>query len=258
MPRKTLNTLSSPDARLKFEVREFWNARVPDAQELTVHQEVILRLSGGVSELRVLELGCGTGTLSAELARRGAVVTAIDFSDGMLRLARERHGEMGITFIQADVLSLDLSQRFDLIVGTFFLHEIAAASFPQVADVLDRHLTVGGRGLFVENSFFNPLFRFLRREFVDRGKLRKLGSLDETPFDAERFTMLQARFHTERRVDTFRLFRRIAGQFMVGVPGLDWRKKVAERLDDVINMLPPTNRFKLAWSYTQTIVIRRT
>lgn len=238
-------------------MREFWDARVPDTEALTVHQEVILRRAGEVSGLEVLELGCGTGALSGELARRGAEVTAVDFSEGMLESARRRHPDKGIVFVQSNALDLHLPRRFDLVVGTFFLHEVRAESFPRIVEVLDHHLKDQGTAFFVENSFFNPLFRFLRREFVDRGRLRKLGSLEETPFDHERLEMLRERFQVERRVDTFRLFRRVAGQFMIRLPGVAWRKDVAETLDNLIDRLPPTNRFKLAWSYTQTIAIRR-
>lgn len=39
--------------------------------------------------MRVLDIGCGTGTLAVELARHGAKVTAIDFSKGMLDKFRQ-------------------------------------------------------------------------------------------------------------------------------------------------------------------------
>src|SRR5438874_70070 len=38
----------------------------------------------------VLDLGCGTGDLAAALARRGARVTGVDVSAGMLAAARSR------------------------------------------------------------------------------------------------------------------------------------------------------------------------
>ena len=40
---------------------------------------------------RLLDAGCGTGTLAVEAARRGAHVTAIDLSPTLVKLARERH-----------------------------------------------------------------------------------------------------------------------------------------------------------------------
>jgi ubiquinone/menaquinone biosynthesis C-methylase UbiE len=39
----------------------------------------------------ILDLGCGTGDLAAELARLGAKTTGIDFSSSMIELARSKH-----------------------------------------------------------------------------------------------------------------------------------------------------------------------
>jgi 2-polyprenyl-3-methyl-5-hydroxy-6-metoxy-1,4-benzoquinol methylase len=40
-------------------------------------------LCGEVQGLRLLDVGCGTGYFAREMARRGAVVTAVDSSPGM-------------------------------------------------------------------------------------------------------------------------------------------------------------------------------
>src|SRR5687767_2342029 len=39
---------------------------------------------------RVLELGCGTGGITSQLLRRGALVTAVDWSEPMLKIAKQR------------------------------------------------------------------------------------------------------------------------------------------------------------------------
>jgi hypothetical protein len=51
---------------------------------------------GPVAGLRVLDLGCGTGRHAVRLARAGASVEAVDFSDGMLAQAR-RSASAGTT-----------------------------------------------------------------------------------------------------------------------------------------------------------------
>jgi SAM-dependent methyltransferase len=48
----------------------------------------MLELAGDVAGRRILDVGCGTGPLSAALRDRGAVVTGIDVSAEMLKLAR--------------------------------------------------------------------------------------------------------------------------------------------------------------------------
>ena len=53
---------------------------------------------------RALDVATGTGDLAIELERRGAEVTGLDFSDGMLAIAREK--APGIRFEQGDALAL--------------------------------------------------------------------------------------------------------------------------------------------------------
>lgn len=53
----------------------------------------IIALAGDVAGRRILDAGCGSGPLSAALRDRGAVVTGIDASAGMLALARRRLGD---------------------------------------------------------------------------------------------------------------------------------------------------------------------
>ncbi|MFJ3174203.1 class I SAM-dependent methyltransferase [Streptomyces roseus] len=53
----------------------------------------MLALAGDVAGRRILDAGCGSGPLSAALRERGAVVTGIDSSAGMLALARRRLGD---------------------------------------------------------------------------------------------------------------------------------------------------------------------
>jgi len=68
---------------------------------------------------RVLDAGCGTGTASIELARRGAEVVAIDLSPTLVQHAQERAEEQGIDdidFRAGDMLDPSLGQ-FDYVVA---------------------------------------------------------------------------------------------------------------------------------------------
>src|SRR6516225_4513611 len=61
-----------------------------------IHQERLAIALDWITELalpqaaRILEVGCGAGLLSVELAKREFVVTAIDSSEGMVELAQAR------------------------------------------------------------------------------------------------------------------------------------------------------------------------
>ncbi len=64
---------------------------------------------------RVLDAGCGTGRLGAELARRGHTVTAVDLDSVLVEEARRQHG---ITVVEGDLATMDLEpQSFDAIVA---------------------------------------------------------------------------------------------------------------------------------------------
>src|SRR5258706_11718511 len=74
---------------------------------------------GGVDALRVADVACGPGGASMPLARRGALVTGLDFAPRTLEAARaEAEGAgLSIDYRQYDALSAppaDLVGRFDL------------------------------------------------------------------------------------------------------------------------------------------------
>jgi SAM-dependent methyltransferase len=62
-------------------------------------------LEGVAGAPSVLDVGCGSGRLTVELARRGASVTGIDVSDARLAAARTRAEEAGVAarFLHADM-----------------------------------------------------------------------------------------------------------------------------------------------------------
>jgi len=69
---------------------------------------------------RILDSGCGTGSLAVQAARRGAQVVAVDLSPTLIELARERVprdlGEGSVEFRVGDMLATDLG-RFDHVVA---------------------------------------------------------------------------------------------------------------------------------------------
>jgi 2-polyprenyl-3-methyl-5-hydroxy-6-metoxy-1,4-benzoquinol methylase len=98
-----------------------------DANPLPALEESRMRESiGDVRGLEVLDLGCGTGRHALWMAAAGANVTAVDFSEGMLALARQKPGAAAVRF-----LSHDLHQplpfprgAFDLVVSGLVLEHL--------------------------------------------------------------------------------------------------------------------------------------
>jgi ubiquinone/menaquinone biosynthesis C-methylase UbiE len=69
---------------------------------------------------RVLELGCGTGQVTAELLAAGAQVVAVDRLPAMLARARQRAPRA--VFIEGDAFEAEVEGVFDRVVLSFVLH----------------------------------------------------------------------------------------------------------------------------------------
>ena len=68
----------------------------------------------------LLDLGCGTGTMSFLMAEKGYDVIGADISDEMLSVALERKAECGLTvqFIRQDMTTLDMFGTVDAVICT--------------------------------------------------------------------------------------------------------------------------------------------
>ena len=100
----------------------------------------------GARPASVLELGCGTGRIAAALARAGHPVTAIDASAAMIARCRERCAGLPVRSLRRDMRSLDLGERYRLVLvplGGLEHMESAAGVVSALASVR-RHLAPGG------------------------------------------------------------------------------------------------------------------
>lgn len=71
----------------------------------------------GESQKNILELACGTGILSVELANIGHRVTGLDLSEEMIELAKERTTEDDelLSFEVGDMLDLKKADQYDVV-----------------------------------------------------------------------------------------------------------------------------------------------
>lgn len=98
---------------------------------------------------RILDIAAGTGTSSVALAKTGAEVIALDFSQGMVDEGRRRHPDL--QFVQGDAEKLPFGDaEFDAVTISFGLRNV---QHPQVALAeMHRVLKPGGRVVICEFS----------------------------------------------------------------------------------------------------------
>src|SRR5262249_48210875 len=127
-----------------------------DAERAAWNRVFDLALAGR-SGLDALDVGCGTGFLSLELAARGHRVTGIDFAPAMLELARGKAPEAGAAggFEEADAEQLPFAAAsFDLVVTR---HVLWTLPHPEAAiDDWRRVLRPGGRLAIIDGQSLVP------------------------------------------------------------------------------------------------------
>jgi SAM-dependent methyltransferase len=87
--------------------------RTPDKTAAEVEQIIsLLQLQAGAT---ILDLGCGPGRHTVELARRGFQVTGVDRTGSYLAAARRRADHLGadVELVQADMRRFSRAQAFD-------------------------------------------------------------------------------------------------------------------------------------------------
>lgn len=111
------------------------------AKGVAVHGEA--DLVERLAPVAVLDAGCGTGRVGAELRRRGIEVVGVDADASMIDTARRRHPD--VTWVLGDMASVDLDRRFDLVLmaGNVPLFTPAGTQAALVAGCA-RHLADGG------------------------------------------------------------------------------------------------------------------
>lgn len=121
-----------------------------------------------------LDIGCGTGELLLKAARKGARVTGVDISEGMLSIARKRIAGSGlsgeITLHEAgatEVGALFSDNSFDLITSTLVFSELYAEERSLLLSEIRRLLKPGGRLVIavevVPTGIFQRIIHFLIR-----------------------------------------------------------------------------------------------
>lgn len=103
----------------------------------------------------VLDLACGTGRLPLLIAKAGFEVTAIDQSDGMLNIFKDKLSSLTpkernrIQILKQTITSFDLGKKFNTIICCdAFFHNLTVDDEIRCLELVSRHLTPGGHFVF--------------------------------------------------------------------------------------------------------------
>ena len=122
--------------------------------------EVVTRRVGEPSELRALDVGCGTGLTDEFVASSFRELHGVDVSPGML--ARARRANANVEYHLGDGRTLPFDDgSFDVAFAICVVHHVPPAEREQFARELARVVRPGGLAIVFEHNPLNPLTRLV-------------------------------------------------------------------------------------------------
>lgn len=151
---------------LKEDIRDYWSKRsetfdlafghrIPAGPEFDAWQKPVRDLLGE-KPLNVLELACGTGEVTAVIHALGHTITALDFSQSMLSVARQKHAGKGrLRFILADAENtMEADGTYDAIICRHLVWTLTDP--PGALRKWHRLLKPGGKVLVFDGDWSKP------------------------------------------------------------------------------------------------------
>lgn len=121
-----------------------YDVTVPDwPGEIEFYRALALATAGQ----EVLEIACGTGRVTLQLARAGVRITGLELSSAMLARARVKSaGVPNVTWVPGDMRTFDLGRQFGLVIipGHSFQFMLTPDDQVQCLRCIQRHLRPGG------------------------------------------------------------------------------------------------------------------
>ena len=138
---------------------------------------------------KILDIGCGTGRHSIELAKRGYNVTGIDLSECMLEMAKQKAkvAKVKVEFIKADARYLKFEKEFDLALilceGGFSLMETDEMNY-MILQSASRSLKDNGKLILTTLNGLFPLYHSVK-DFINSNSVD--GKSQDNTFDLMTF-----------------------------------------------------------------------
>jgi 2-polyprenyl-3-methyl-5-hydroxy-6-metoxy-1,4-benzoquinol methylase len=142
-------------------------------------------------DLKIIDIGCGTGRHSIELAKRGYAMTGIDLSESLLEKAREKakHNGVKVDFLRHDARNLPFVKQFDVAImmceGGFPLMETDEMNY-EILNNVSKSLKDKSKFIFTTLNGLFPLFHSIN-DFHAAGLIEGNATYDSRSFDLMTF-----------------------------------------------------------------------
>ena len=126
----------------------------------------------------ILDIGCGTGRHSVELAKRGYQVTGFDLSEAQLKKAKDKatHAGVIVNFSKQDARTFHFPNQFDLAImiceGSFPLMETDEMNFAILQNAYNS-VKPGGKFIFTTLNGLFPLFHSVK-DFINSAEQKEV------------------------------------------------------------------------------------
>jgi SAM-dependent methyltransferase len=142
-----------------------------DPEQTAQQVEFIVEKLALEPDASVLDLACGHGRITLELAKRGYRLTGLDLSPRSLELAREAAAGLGleIEWVHADMREIPPDRSFDAVINVFtsFGYFEEEKENQRVLDGVERALEPGGRFLIDVVNLLSLVRRYRPRWWED-------------------------------------------------------------------------------------------
>lgn len=125
-----------------------WNADKYTKDFSYVHQygADVMDLLVLEKNMRILDLGCGNGTLTKQLSDKGLQAVGMDASEDMLKIAKQQYPEL--TFLIGNAVNFSVEQPFDAVFSNAVFHWIDMKLHPSMLKSVNKALKPKGQFVF--------------------------------------------------------------------------------------------------------------